>query len=631
MEMPVSAPAEGRLSFGVFDFDPQTLELRKNGRPVALRPQALKLLALLVAAGGEVVARADIQRTLWSDDTFVDFDQGVNHVIRELRSALGDGADSPRFIQTLPRRGYRFLAPVASSAPLAPPSAVVVEPPRSASPQWGLSATRFVAGAAVLVAAAIVAFIALRPGIQPPPALARVLEVRPFETVGTDASAGAGLATAIASRLGGQQTITIMPPRAGTPADAPRPDVTQVLTGDLRQSGSAVTVLVRLADVSPERTVWSERIHLRADELFSVENVVAERVVDALRLRLAADEHDRLRRQPVVSPAAYEDYLRGRAALVKYTQADTKTAVEAFALALARDPEFAAARAGLAMACADMYLRFALANEADAWAERAESEARAALASNPDLAEAHLARAAVARKREFDWDATITASRRALVLNPSLDQAYLFMAAAYYHLGYMEEALIALANGRRLHGADAIEPLRIDALVALFSGKFAPAVARLEEVSRSSSQPIGDTYLALAYYYSGSAARSMRLLETLTTHPSASTSARARSVLAAVAAAQGRADVARRQLALVQEGAYRDHHVAYWLGAAYAQLGDAAEAARWLRIAVDTGFPCLPWFERDPLLEPLRRGGPYPALIAYVRTRRDTSLSSDHR
>jgi len=167
--------------------------------------------------------------------------------------------------------------------------------------------------------------------------------------------------------------------------------------------------------------------------------------------------------------------------------------------------------------------------------------------------------------------------------------------------------------------------------VALFSGKFTPAVARLEVVSRSSSQPIGDTYLALAYYYSGSAARGTRILETLTTHPSASTSARARSALAAVAAAQGRAEVARRQLALVQEGAYRDHHVAYWLGAAYAQLGDAGDATRWLRIAADTGFPCLPWFERDPLLEPLRRGGPYPELIAYVRTRRDNTLSPDHR
>ena len=103
-------------------------------------------------------------------------------------------------------------------------------------------------------------------------------------------------------------------------------------------------------------------------------------------------------------------------------------------------------------------------------ANRAEAEARAALAADDGLAEAHLARAAVARKREFDWNATLDASDRALVLDPNLDQAHFFKAAAYYHLGYMEEALIELEKGRRLHGADLVEPMRIDALVALFSG-----------------------------------------------------------------------------------------------------------------------------------------------------------------
>src|SRR6476620_8359574 len=113
-----SAPGDGRVRFGVFTFDPASLELQKNGWAVALRPQALKLLALLITAGGNVVSRTEIQRALWSGDTFVDFDQGVNHAIRELRAALGDSADSPRFIQTLPRRGYRFLAPLAVRAPV---------------------------------------------------------------------------------------------------------------------------------------------------------------------------------------------------------------------------------------------------------------------------------------------------------------------------------------------------------------------------------------------------------------------------------------------------------------------------------------------------------------------------------
>src|SRR5215213_4542094 len=121
---------EGRRQFGVFEFELRTGELSKQGRPVPLRPQAQRLLALLVASAGDLVSRADIQRALWSGDTFVDFDQGVNHAIRELRAALGDVADAPRFIQTLPRRGYRFVAPVGILGS-SPPSAEAGGPSRT--------------------------------------------------------------------------------------------------------------------------------------------------------------------------------------------------------------------------------------------------------------------------------------------------------------------------------------------------------------------------------------------------------------------------------------------------------------------------------------------------------------------
>lgn len=325
--------------------------------------------------------------------------------------------------------------------------------------------------------------------------------------------------------------------------------------------------------------------------------------------------------------AAYEEFLRGRAALVKYTPIGTHEAIEAFERALARDPDYALARAGLAMACADMYLRFAPPSEVERWGERTEAEARAALALNPDLAEAHLARAAVARKREFDWNEAMAASRRALVLNPNLDQARFFMAAAYYHLGYMEESRIELAKGRALQGADKIEPVRIEALIALFSGNFGAACPHLEEVSRLSSQAIGDTYLALAYHYTGNAERGRTMLASLSKHTSASTTSRSAAALAGVLAAEGEGAAARQLVRQVLDREYRDHHVSYSLGVAYAQLGDFDQAVRWLRTAADTGFPCLPFFERDPLLAPLRLRAEFSGLQAYVRARRESSLS----
>jgi len=623
-----------RWRFGVFDFDGLTLELRKNGRSVPVRPQPLKVLALLLERPGEIVSRDDLQRALWGGETFVDFEQGVNHAIRELRAAVGDIAESPRFIQTLPRRGYRFVAPVETAAPSldTPVIATSAVPPQAPANARTLP-SRFIpirkglysAAAMVLCVAGVYIYMGLRFGEGQRSYPAPALVVRPF-LAPADPALGVGLANAISARLGGQQTFSV---RSDSPGHWP-PGATLALDGEIAVNGPQVEVLVRLRD-SSDTTVWSDRIGVRSDELFRVEDVIAERVVAALHLRLAATEQERLRRRYTSNSAAYQDYLRGRAALVRYTPEGTQEAVQAFEGALRNDSAYALARAGLAMASADMYLRFAPTADLERWGERAEEEARAALDLDSNLAEAHLARAAVARKREFDWNATVTAGRLALALNPNLDQARFFMAAAYYHNGYMQEALIEMEKGRDLHGIDVVEPIRIEALTALFSGEFAPAQARLEEVSRLSSQAIGDTYLALAYYYTGSVDRARRMLEALANSRSASTAARAGAALAGVAAAEGDVSDARHVVDRVLKETYRDHHVAYSLGAAYAQLGDFTMATRWLRTAADTGFPCLPFFEHDPLLEPLRVRPEFADLLGYVRTRREAALATVYR
>jgi len=631
-----------RYSFGVFEFDAGTLELRKRGLLVRVRPQSLKLLALILSRAGELVSRDEIRAALWGGDTFVDFDQGVNHCIKQLRGALGDDADSPRFVETLPRRGYRFIAPVTIHDPrpasdeavhVGPVIAPLEQVVHAASESDGARRRPYLTRATILALSAavigLVLWLAVHPGLPVAGAEAdalRVIQVVPFES-SPDPAIGLGLAHEITNRLGRERGLTVRPvagPRQT--ADAPLR-----LEGELSQDGDAVTMSARLVERASGSVAWSQRFTFRAAEFFSVEDVIAERVSEALRLRAAAAQQGQLRRRYTNNAPAYTDYLRGRAAMAQYTPDGTRRAAEAFERALERDPEFTPARAGLAAAAADMYLRFAPAGDPEGWAERAEREARAALDMDPDLAEAHLARAAVARKREFDWETAIAASRRALVLNPTLDQAHFFIAAAYYHLGYMEEALLEMERGRRLGGPDLVEPLRIEALVALFSGRFAPAVAQLEEVSRRSSQPIGDTYLALGYYYSGNAARAEQMLESLSANPSASTASRAGTALAAVLAARGDAAGARRRLDEVLARQYRDHHVAYGLGAAYAQLGDAERAGQWLRTAADSGFPCLVWFERDPLLQPVRGSASFAELLAYVRSVRESVRSGGTR
>jgi adenylate cyclase len=450
------------------------------------------------------------------------------------------------------------------------------------------------------------------------------LSVRPFSASGADRALGVGLSHAISARLGVQNRVSIL---TGETGDAPASTVSLVLDGEIIRSGDNISVIPRLVDSSGS-TVWSDRLQVRADNLFSIENVVAERVVDALNLRLAAAEQDRLRRRYTSNAKAYEEYLRGRAEMIRYTPEGTASAIAAFESALREDHAFALARAGLAMACADMCLRFASARDVETWGLRAEAEAQAALVLDPHLAEAHLARAATARKREFDWSVVIDSSQRALVLDPNLPQAHFFKAAAFYHLGYMEEALLEVQKGRNLRGPDVVEPVRIEGVVALFSGEFAPARAHLEQMSRSSSQPIGDAYLALAVYYSGNAERGQTMLETLATNTSASTASRSSASLAGILAANGASAEAREHIHRVLAGDYRDHHVAYSLGVAYAQLGAFDAAKRWLRTAADTGFLCLPWYQRDPLLEPFRRRPEFTELLSHVRERREASTSS---
>jgi len=138
---------------------------------------------------------------------------------------------------------------------------------------------------------------------------------------------------------------------------------------------------------------------------------------------------------------------------------------------------------------------------------------------------------------------------------------------------------------------------------------------------------IGNAYLALAFYYTGEVARARRMLEELASDPSASTASRSGAALASVLAASGEVSAARAALARVEGSAYRDHHVAYNLGTAFAQLGDATQSLRWLRSAAETGFPCAIFYQRDPLLAPLRNHPEFTALVSELSARRDATAS----
>lgn len=252
------------------------------------------------------------------------------------------------------------------------------------------------------------------------------------------------------------------------------------------------------------------------------------------------------------------------------------------------------------------------------WGERARTEARRALALDPSLAEAHLAMAAVSRKSDFDWDGTLSESGRALALNPNLDLAHYFREAAFYHLGLFDQARREDQQAQGLDPANEVERLRTSGVVAFLEGRFPEAEGLLEAARKSSSHAFTDSYLGQAYYYAGDTARGLAMLDSLTESSSAPAAARARSALAGLWAHQGNSAKAEQLVRVVEQG-YIDHHVAYSLGATYAQLGQPARAAKWLSQAIRTGFPCYPWFMRDPLLDRVRQSKEVSALLRELR------------
>ncbi len=383
--------------------------------------------------------------------------------------------------------------------------------------------------------------------------------------------------------------------------------VDYLVAGTVQTAGERLRVSVQLLRVSDGAPFWGAHYDLSRSDLLTLQDSIVERVSGTLAVRMSSTEQPRLYRRYTRNVQAYESYLRGRAELARVTEDGATAAIAAFDHALELDPTYALARAGLAMASADMHLRFAKGPEVDAWGRRALAEAGRALELDSTLAEAHLARAAVARKTDFDWSRTLDESRRALEFNPNLDLAHYFRAAAFYHLGLLDESEQEVREALLVDPDNQIEQLRTRGILAFLRGDYGEAVTRLEDVRNRGSRLYADSYLSLAYYYRGDTLRALSLLDTLSGSPSASAAARARSALASFLAARGERSRAEALIDTVVASGYMDHHVAFSIGAAFAQLGRLGDARTWLGRAVDTGFPCYPWFERDPLLQPIRK------------------------
>src|SRR5262245_59227857 len=553
-----NAGPEGVYRFGLFEVDGRTGELRKQGRAIKLRGRPFDILLLLLNRRGDLITREELRQQLWPADTFVDFDHGVNSAMNRLREALGDSAENPRFIETLPKRGYRFIAPIESieRAPanrqIASQDAVgrsVVEPPQAIPPSTpeppatstgpafepkarsvvSLSpASRAVLLAAVgaLVIAIGVATLYLRIGRGGAPHAAKMtLAVLPFENLSAEADQDFftdGFTDEMIAELGKldpdhlgviARTTTRLYKNARKGVGQLRQElgVDYVLEGSIRRAANRVRITAQLVQTRDMTHLWAESYDRDVSDVLTIQSEVAMKIAHSLTLALNRPETQSPR--GTTSSTAYDLYLRGRAFRDQATEESARKAIEYFQRSIAADPQYARAYAGIA----DTYwLLGAPGWEVDqpmGLLQRAQSSAERALAIDPQLAEAHAVLAMIRLSYRWDPAASEREIREAIRLNPSSSLAHQYYSTTLTTMGRFDQAI---AEARR---ALELDPLSAPASTTLgirywYAGRLAEAMIQFTKTLDANPEfAIAHWGLAQTHLANGNDARAIDELQ----------------------------------------------------------------------------------------------------------------------
>jgi TolB-like protein/DNA-binding winged helix-turn-helix (wHTH) protein/Tfp pilus assembly protein PilF len=501
------------LRFGVFDLDPKTGELRRGGRRVKLHDKSLQVLCALIERPGELITRQDLQHRLWPADTFVDFDNNLNNAVSRLRDALGD--DGTRYIETVPRRGYRFIAPVTAPAPApaaaseqvslpAPerpsPSIPDAAPPRLSRwpPRQAVGATLIVAGIAAGLAG--VAVWRGNFGLATPMRSVRSIAVLPFVNLSGNAEheyLADGMTEALTMELARMGALQVT---ARTSAmhykGVARPvreiakelGVEAVIEGSVMVEGDRLRVVVQLIDGASERHLWASGYHRSMRTIMGLQREVSRAITQEIRLALPEEDAARAAAAEQVDPEVYQLYLKGRHLLNRRTESELQAALQYFEQALAKDPKYALAHAGVASVW-DMRSTWAAYVPPREGFPKARAAALRALELDDSLAEARVILASVHEAYEWDLPAAEREYQRAIAMNPSDAGAY---GRYSMHLERRGDVGAAIEMARRAYELD---PLSADAAIA-----FAMRLAHVRRHDEAVRQLEHDAQLAPDYF-----------------------------------------------------------------------------------------------------------------------------------
>jgi TolB-like protein/DNA-binding winged helix-turn-helix (wHTH) protein/Tfp pilus assembly protein PilF len=463
-----NAAAPRSVRFGTYEVNLRAGEIRKAGLRIRLQEQPFQVLAMLLEHPGEVVTREELHSKLWSHDTFVDFDHGVNTAITKIRQALGDSAESPRFVETLARHGYRFIAPVET---IVRPGGAIHESPLQRHWAVAVAGGFVVAVVAVLFALNVAGLrdqlmtaVGARHGVPPPKI--ESIAVLPLENLSGDKDQeyfADGMTEALITNLSRIKALRVISrtsvmrykdTKKPLPQIARELNVDAIVEGTVQRSGDRVRITANLLHAPTDRHLWAETYKRDLRDVLALQSEVARAIADEIRVKVQPWEQARLATVRQGNSEALDAYLRGRYHLSKRTRRDLRRAAGYFQEAIHKDPTYALAYASLA----DVYLlysQYAVVPPEESFRE-VRAAAQKALEIDPELGEARTALAATKVYYDWDWAAAETEFRRALELSPSYAPAHQYYAEYLAMMGRHEEAIGEIERAQK---CDPLSPI----------------------------------------------------------------------------------------------------------------------------------------------------------------------------
>ena len=587
----------GTFRFGDFVLDVAAYELRRGGRRVRLERQPMDLLILLVGRRGQLVSRNDIVGALWAKDVFVDVENGVNTAIRKLRQALRDAPDTPAFIETVPGKGYRFIAAVevvpeaGSSRPTAAAAAAAVpEPAIGEHPSGRRGSVRLVLGALGLAALTGALLWAWH---RPAESGTRVtIAVLPFETLNGDAETdylASGLTEDTIVSLGridpervsviGRTSMIAYRGTTKSLAEIGRElGVDYLVESSLRAESSHLRITARLIRVRDQVQIWSDSFDSSTSSILGLQQEISSAIAEQVRTRLSPGRQRAVARRHTQNAEAYDFFLRGRHFLSQRSPEAMQRAIDSFQRATAADPAYSLGWANLAMA----YGTSPINSDVDPRRvfPHARDAALRAVAANPDVAEAQHALGHVKWAFEWDWPAAEAAFRRAIELDPSYSLVHLILAHLLSQTGRHAEAEPFVRRAREL---DPLNPLSyaLSSQVAFQARDYAGALQHANRaVAIDQEFWIGHQMRGQALEELGDHDLALKALATAARL--SGQNSKAISLTGYILGRSGRTADARDLLGALEMASRQRYVPPYALALVHAGLGDADAAFEWL-------------------------------------------------